>query len=71
MILFIDIIILLFIISFTINKMMKGNSSTELLKLLSMILGILGAKLLYPDLLKNSIINLFIFLFNITKEQIE
>ena len=71
MILLIDIIILFFIIGFTVNKTMKSNASTEFLKLFSIILGILGAKLLYLDFLTNWIINLFIFLFNTTKEQID
>ena len=71
MIILIDIVILIFITYFSISKSIKSNSLTEISKLISMIVGILGAIFLYPSLLQNLILNLSSSLFDINKNQMD
>ena len=71
MTLLIDIIILSFIISFTLIKVFKGSAKFESLKCGSAILSLLITKFLYFDFLKTFIIGTISFLFNITNNQID
>ena len=71
MIFIIDIAILSFIAYFSITKSIKSNPLSEIAKLASMIIAILGALFLFPELLQNLIFNLFSSLFNINRAQID
>ena len=69
MIFLIDIIIFLSIIFFAVNKTIRSTIPNEFFKLFALIIGILGAKFLYPDFLRSLIINLFSGLFNISENK--
>ena len=71
MIFIVDIVILGFIAYFSITKSIKSNPITEIAKLVSMVLAILGSIFLYPELLQSVVFNLFSNLFNINKSQID
>ncbi len=71
MIFVIDIIILGFIAYFSITKSIKSNPVTEIAKLVSMALAILGSLFLYPEILQSIVFNLLSNLFNINRSQID
>ena len=67
----VDIVILCFIAYFSITKSIRSDTITEVAKLASMLLAILGSVFLYPELLQGIILNLFSSLFNINKSYID
>ena len=67
----IDIAILGFIAYFSITKSIKSNPLSEIANLVSMIIAMLGALFLFPELLQNLIFNLCSSLFNINKSQVD
>ena len=71
MIFVIDIIILGFIAYFSITKSIKSNPITEIAKLVSMAVAMLGSLFLYPELLQSIVSNLLSNLFNINRCQID
>ena len=71
MIFIIDIVILGFIAYISIINSIKSDPLTEISKLTSIIIAILGSVLLYPELLQNIIINLFSSLFGTNKSQMD
>ena len=71
MIFVIDIIILGFIAYFSITKSIKSDPITEIAKLVSMSLAILGSIFLYPEILQSIVSNLLSDLFNINRSQID
>ena len=71
MIFIIDIVILSFIAYKAITNSIKSDPLTEIAKLISIIIAILGATLIFPSLLENIIINIFVSLFEINKNQMD
>ena len=71
MIFIIDIVILGFITYFSITKSIKSNPLAEITKLISMVIAIIGALFLFPELLQKLIFSLCSSLFNINKSQVD